>query len=76
MVCPNCGKEIDYLICTATEHVTYLYNGEFERQDVVDTGEMEFECPECHAVVAKDTKEADRILGLVKAKGVMIGVML
>jgi transcription initiation factor IIE alpha subunit len=36
---------------------------------------MEFRCPNCNAILTKDTEEADRILGLVKAKGVLAGVM-
>jgi predicted RNA-binding Zn-ribbon protein involved in translation (DUF1610 family) len=74
MVCPNCGKDVGYLICVATEYNTYVYNGEFELDDIY-TDEMEFKCPNCNAVVAKHTEEADRILGLVKAKGVLAGVV-
>jgi uncharacterized protein YlaI len=64
MKCPECGKGIDYLVCIAKEYVEYTYNGEFEQTDILDTEEMEFECPECHKIVAKDTKEADKILGI------------
>jgi predicted RNA-binding Zn-ribbon protein involved in translation (DUF1610 family) len=74
MVCPNCGKDIEYLLCIATEYNRYIYNGEFELDDNY-ADDMEFKCPNCGAILTKDTEEADRILGLVKSKGVLAGVV-
>jgi phage FluMu protein Com len=70
MPCPSCSKEVEFLWCSATEHATYAYNGEeFELKECV-ADEMDFRCPHCGAVVARNTDEAKAILKGKPAEGV------
>jgi predicted RNA-binding Zn-ribbon protein involved in translation (DUF1610 family) len=63
MSCPNCGKNIKYLICDECEHSAYHYNG--EPSDIIyEEATVEFICPECGEVVAEDFSYADEILGI------------
>jgi len=63
MPCPNCGKNINYLICDEWEHNAYHYNGELG--DILCEETMvDFICPECGEVVAEDFSMADEILGI------------
>jgi phage FluMu protein Com len=69
MPCPSCGKEVEFLWCSVTEHATYAYDGEeFELKECV-AGETDFRCPHCGALVARNTNEARTILKGKPAKG-------
>jgi predicted RNA-binding Zn-ribbon protein involved in translation (DUF1610 family) len=64
MPCPNCGKNINYLICDEWEHNAYHYNG--QPGDILwEEATVEFICPECGEVVAEDFSKADEILGII-----------
>jgi hypothetical protein len=68
--CPECGREVGFLWCSATEYATYAYDGEdFELKECV-TDEMDFSCPQCGAVMAHKTDEAKEILKGKPAEGV------
>jgi predicted RNA-binding Zn-ribbon protein involved in translation (DUF1610 family) len=63
MPCPNCGKNIKYLICNEEEHHSYKYDGHHVGT-IHEEVTQEFTCPECGEVVAEDFSVADEILGI------------
>jgi len=63
--CPECGKEIDFLVAYATAE--YYHDGQFEYNEIVLGGwddDVFFICPECEEEIAWSIEEADEILGL------------
>jgi len=57
--CPNCGREIDYLINSTLERVDYRYNGdEYERIDSSIEEDLGYFCPECYAQICHSELEA------------------
>lgn len=66
--CPNCHKEIDTLRHFQTGEMSYKFwvqNGlpYYEQDEFNEDNKMiEWECPECHKVVAKTEEQATNIL--------------
>jgi hypothetical protein len=62
MICPNCGKNINYLDYWEEAVNTARYDGDYTGWDTVEVIRCEYRCPECHTPLAQNRNQADKIL--------------
>jgi len=68
--CPECGKEINYLIFSGEEYVTATVslrkNGTIDYTNWNSCGGfgdiMDYSCPECHAILFDNEEDAEAFL--------------